>query len=81
MEFLQSIPDESVQLVVTSPPYNIGKEYEALLDLDTYVAQQRCVVEECVRILKPNGSICWEVGNYIDNGEILCPHKPYLDTS
>ena len=71
IEFLQSIPDESVQLVVTSPPYNIGKEYEAVLDLDTYVAQQRCVVEECVRVLKPNGSICWEVGNYVDNGEIM----------
>lgn len=71
MEFLQSIPDESVQLVVTSPPYNIGKEYEAVLDLDTYVAQQRCVVEECVRVLKPKGSICWEVGNYVDNGAII----------
>jgi glutamyl-tRNA reductase len=36
MEFLQTIPNESVQLVVTSPPYNIGKEYEEVLDIEVY---------------------------------------------
>lgn len=71
LEFLETIPDETVQLVVTSPPYNIGKEYEQVLDIEIYKAQQRQVIEECVRILKPEGSICWEVGNYVDNGEII----------
>jgi hypothetical protein len=45
LDFLQSIPDETVQLLVTSPPYNIGKEYEDVLDIDVYKAQQRQVVK------------------------------------
>jgi len=71
LEFLKAIPDESIQLVVTSPPYNIGKEYEDVLDIDVYKAQQRKVIEECIRVLKPEGSICWEIGNYVDDGEII----------
>jgi adenine-specific DNA-methyltransferase len=71
VEFLQTIPDKSVQLVVTSPPYNIGKEYEKILDIETYKAQQRRVIEQCIRILKPKGSICWQVGNYVSSGEII----------
>lgn len=71
MDFLRTVPDEAVQLVVTSPPYNIGKEYEDVLDLDTYKDKQQRIISECVRILRPDGSICWEVGNYVDNGEII----------
>lgn len=68
---LASIPDESVQLVVTSPPYNIGKEYEKRLELETYFRQQYLVIRECVRCLSNNGSICWQVGNYVDDGSII----------
>lgn len=68
---LAEIPDGFVKLVVTSPPYNLGKPYETRLDLDEYLRQQQRVIEECVRVLDPRGSICWEVGNYVDNGEII----------
>jgi len=71
MDFLGEIPDEEAMLVVTSPPYNLGKEYEKVLKIDQYLAQQKKVIEECVRILHPRGSICWEVGNYVNNGEII----------
>lgn len=71
LELLKTLPDESMQLIVTSPPYNIGKEYEKKLKLQTYLAQQAIVIEECVRTLSPHGSICWQVGNYIDNGSII----------
>ncbi len=71
LTYLRMIPDESVQLVVTSPPYNIGKEYEQSLDIDVYVRQQKEVIDECVRVLRPSGSICWQVGNYVDQGEII----------
>ncbi len=54
IEFLQTIPDESVQLVVTSPPYNIGKEYEQVLDIEIYKAQQRQVIEQCIRGTVPH---------------------------
>ncbi len=71
LKFLEGIPSQFVQLIVTSPPYNIGKEYENRLVLDEYVEQQRMVITRCVEILKDGGSICWQVGNYIDNGEII----------
>lgn len=68
---LSQIPDNFVQLVVTSPPYNVGKPYETRLDLDEYLSQQREVIAECVRVLHPEGNICWQVGNYVDNGKII----------
>ena len=68
---LEDIPDEFAQLVITSPPYNIGKSYETRTDLSVYLQQQSQIINECIRILKPSGSICWQVGNYIDNGEII----------
>jgi adenine-specific DNA-methyltransferase len=71
LDLLKSIPDETLQLVVTSPPYNIGKEYEKKLDLDIYLNQQAQVITECVRVLSPRGSICWQVGNYVDRGAII----------
>jgi adenine-specific DNA-methyltransferase len=71
LDFLATLPDGSVQLVITSPPYNIGKEYEDVLDIERYEAQQRSVIEECIRVLEPAGSICWQVGNYVNQGEII----------
>ena len=71
LELLKTIPNESMKLVVTSPPYNIGKEYEKRLNLESYLEQQTAVIEECVRCLSPHGSICWQVGNYVDDGAII----------
>jgi adenine-specific DNA-methyltransferase len=71
LDLLQEIPDKEIQLIVTSPPYNIGKEYEHKLDLDEYVAQQAKVIQECARVLSERGSICWQVGNHVDNGVIV----------
>ncbi len=70
-ELLKEIPDASISLVITSPPYNIGKPYESRQALDAYLAWQESIVKESVRVLKPTGSLVWQVGNYVDNGEIL----------
>ncbi len=70
-DILPDIPEEAVQLVVTSPPYNMGKEYETDKSLAEYRVFHRSVIEQLVRVLRPEGSICWQVGNYVDNGEIL----------
>jgi adenine-specific DNA-methyltransferase len=70
-DLLRTIPDDAAQLIVTSPPYNIGKTYEKRLDLDTYVGQQTEIIRECARVLNPKGSICWQVGNYVNGGEII----------
>lgn len=69
--FLRSIPDQAFQLIVTSPPYNLGKEYEKRIHLDDYLQQQQRVITECARTLSATGSICWQVGNYVSNGEIV----------
>lgn len=71
LDLLRTIPAESLQLIVTSPPYNIGKEYEKRLHLDLYLRQQAQIIAECVRALSPRGSICWQVGNYVDRGAII----------
>ena len=71
LKFLKAVPDETLQLIVTSPPYNIGKEYEQKVDLESYLQQQSEVIRECVRALRPTGSICWQVGNFVDNGSIV----------
>jgi len=71
LDLLGAIGNGQMQLVVTSPPYNIGKEYEQRLCLDDYVLQQREVIAECVRITHPEGHICWQVGNYVDKGSII----------
>jgi len=71
LDLLPQIPDGFVKLVVTSPPYNLGKPYESRLDMDIYLEQQRQVIEQCVRVLDDHGSICWQVGNYVEEGEII----------
>jgi adenine-specific DNA-methyltransferase len=69
--FITALPSGSMKLIVTSPPYNIGKSYETRASLESYVDQQSRVIAECVRVLHPQGSLCWQVGNHVDNGEIL----------
>ena len=71
LDLLANVPDKSMQLVVTSPPYNIGKEYEKRLRIEDYVEQQRAVISECFRVLRPDGHICWQVGNYVERGSII----------
>ena len=76
VEFLRSVPDESVKLIVTSPPYNIGKVYEERAKLDEYLNYQREVARECHRILREDGNIAWEVGNYVYDSEIFLGYSP-----
>jgi len=71
LALLKQVTDGFAKLIVTSPPYNVGKEYESRLDLKDYLAQQRVIITECVRVLHPSGSICWQVGNYVDMGRII----------
>ncbi len=69
LNLLSQIPNGFVNLVVTSPPYNLGKSYESRLEVDEYLSQQRRVIKECVQALDDRGSICWQVGNYVDKGK------------
>lgn len=71
LKHLNSLPTESVDLVITSPPYNIGKDYEHIIELEDYLQNQSRVIEECVRVLKPTGSLCWQVGFTKSGAEIV----------
>lgn len=57
LDFLATLDDASVKLVVTSPPYNLGKEYEDRTSMEAYVDAQAKVIAEAVRVLHPAGSI------------------------
>jgi len=70
-KFIAKIPkNEMWDLIVTSPPYNIGKNYESRTSINEYIDWQASIIKEIVGNLKKNGSICWQVGNYVENGYI-----------
>ena len=71
LAFMQGLPSGQFKLIVTSPPYNLGKDYESKSPLSAYVESQERVIKECHRLLHPKGSICWQVGNYVDKGAII----------
>jgi adenine-specific DNA-methyltransferase len=72
LAFLKGLPMEPMfDLVITSPPYNIGKEYEERKGLDEYLQWQESVIDEIIPRLKKGGSLCWQVGNYVENNQIF----------
>jgi adenine-specific DNA-methyltransferase len=71
LDLLSGLPDRQFKLIVTSPPYNLGKPYEDRLHFEEYLREQKSVISECVRALADDGSICWQVGNYVGDGEII----------
>src|SRR5690606_32891781 len=68
---LISQPDGKFDLIITSPPYNIGKSYETKGSIESYLSNQKKIIEQLVRLLSDKGSICWQVGNYVNNGEVF----------
>lgn len=73
LEYMRKLPNGCMKLIVTSPPYNIGKEYEKRSNLDIYISMQKRVIEEAARLLHPEGSICWQVGNHITTDSEVVP--------
>jgi adenine-specific DNA-methyltransferase len=71
LTYMRPLAVGSMQLIVTSPPYNIGKSYEQRGPLDAYVNEQAHIISECVRLLSDQGSLCWQVGNHVQDGEIF----------
>ena len=68
---LKTLPENQFKLIVSSPPYNIGKEYEKQVALDHYLDWQREIIAELCRIVSDDGSIVWQVGNFVDAGEVF----------
>jgi DNA modification methylase len=62
-ETMRQIPDNCVALMVTSPPYNVGKDYDEDLDIDEYLQLLRDVFTETYRVLEPGGRVAVNVAN------------------
>ena len=71
LSHLKKMDNGRFDLIITSPPYNIGKEYETKTSIEKYLELQEKVIRELVRVTSDNGSICWQVGNYVEKGEIF----------
>jgi len=70
-ETLKNVADKSVKLIITSPPYNLDKVYEDKKSLDDYFALIEPVIDQLLRVLADDGSLCWQVGNYVDKSEVF----------
>jgi DNA modification methylase len=68
---LRKIEAGKFDLILTSPPYNVGKSYETKTSIEKYLETQEEIIDELVRTLSDRGSICWQVGNYVDKGEVF----------
>src|ERR1043165_5899976 len=71
VESLHTLPDGFAKLIITSPPYDIGKAYEKATPLDQYLDSLHPAIEQIIRVLSPEGSLCWQVGNYVEDGEVF----------
>lgn len=68
---ISSLPDESVDLTLTSPPYCIGKAYEDKTEAEDFIKDHEAILPEIVRVTKNGGSICWQVGYHVDEGVVV----------
>ncbi|MFO0972809.1 MAG: DNA methyltransferase [Phycisphaerae bacterium] len=71
LDTLGSLPSDFAKMIITSPPYNIGKEYEKATHLDSYLRALSPIVDQLVRVLSRSGSLCWQVGNYVEDSEVF----------
>jgi adenine-specific DNA-methyltransferase len=72
LAYLKALPSEPVfDLIITSPPYNIGKEYETRKKFSAYLQGQRLIIDELVPRLKVGGSLCWQVGSFVQDNEVF----------
>ncbi|WP_416759376.1 DNA-methyltransferase [Roseateles sp. So40a] len=68
-KLLAALPEESVDLIVTSPPYCMGKAYERRSDgIEEFVTNHELILPQACRLLKPGGSLCWQVGLHVQDG-------------
>ncbi|CAN5557781.1 site-specific DNA-methyltransferase [soil metagenome] len=69
-QFLKELQPNSVDLLVSSPPYFMGKEYDTSLRVEDFVECHKRLLPLLFRALKPGGSLCWQVGHHVRNGVV-----------
>lgn len=68
MDLLPQMPQQSVDLIVSSPPYCMGKDYEETDDVDVFIESHKVIFPLLVNALKDGGSLCWQVGFHAKDG-------------
>ena len=76
---MSNLPDSSIHLMVTSPPYNVGKEYDEDLSLDDYFTMLQAVFSETHRVLVNGGRACINIAN-VGRKPYIPYHKFIMDT-
>jgi adenine-specific DNA-methyltransferase len=71
LRFLSSLPNNSVDLVVSSPPYFMGKEYDTSCSIEDFIQAHELLLEQLVRVVKSGGSVCWQVGSHVTNNVVV----------
>jgi DNA modification methylase len=71
LSVMKKFPSKSINLIITSPSYEVGKEYEMGSSFENYLKFHEEIIKEAKRILKDNGSIYWNVAQTPKNGEIV----------
>jgi len=71
LKVLKGIESGKFDLIITSPPYNVGKSYEIKTSIEKYLETQEAIIDELVRTLSEKGNLCWQVGNYVHKGEVF----------
>lgn len=70
-KMIKKIKDNSLDLIITSPPYNVGKIYEKKKKLENYLEPYKEFAKDLYNKLSDTWSICWQVWNYIDDWEVF----------
>jgi adenine-specific DNA-methyltransferase len=71
VRFLSSMGENTADLVISSPPYFMGKEYDSSTSVDDFLVAHREILEQLIRVVKPGGSICWQVGSHVKNNVVV----------
>ena len=71
LDIVKEVEDHKFDLIITSPPYNVGKSYETKTSIEAYLETQEEIIIQLIRTLSDEGNLCWQVGNYVDKGEIF----------
>lgn len=71
MQLMAKMDDSSVDLTVSSPPYCIGKAYESSRTVEDFIQTHERVFPEVVRVTKPGGSICWQIGCHVKDRSVV----------
>jgi DNA modification methylase len=63
-DLIDTIPNNFVKLIITSPPYNLGKAYENQVSIKQYLREQEETIAKLYRILRSDGNIYWQTGSF-----------------